>query len=66
VKSSDESYSIHIADWHAAHALMREYVTVLHMHKSELSKRLGPGYDFPDRRGPTVNAAVNGEFIMRW
>jgi len=60
VKRHDESYSIHAADWHAPQALIREYVTVLHLHKSELSKRLGPRYDSPDRRGSTVNAAVNG------
>lgn len=38
---------------------MREYVTVLHAHRSELSFTLGPRYSCPDRRGPIVNAAGN-------
>jgi len=36
---------------------MREYVTVLHAHKSEPSLTLGPRYSCPDRRGLVINAA---------
>lgn len=52
-----ESYSIHVADWHAPHPLMREYVTVLHAHRSEPSLTVGPRYSCPDRRGLIINAA---------
>jgi len=41
--------------WHAPHALMREYTTVLHLHMSPPPSRLGPTYSCPARRGPTVN-----------
>jgi len=49
--------SIHSPAWHAAHALMREYTTVLHLHMSPPLLRLGPAYSFPGRvqRGSTVN-----------
>ena len=50
-------YSIHVAAWHAPHALTREYTTVLHLHKSVLSEPFGPKYSCPDKRGRTVNAA---------
>ena len=53
-----ESNLIQVAPWHASHALMSEYVTVLHLHKSESSKvLLGPWYEYPGRRASTVNAA---------
>jgi len=33
---------VHVSDWHASHALMREYATVLHLHKLPSSIPLGP------------------------
>lgn len=52
-----ESYEIHGEPWHASHALMREYVIVLHLHMSESSMPLGPVYEAPGSRALTVNAA---------
>ena len=52
-----ESYEIHGEPWHASHALMREYVIVLHLHMSESSTPLGPIYEAPGSRALTVNAA---------
>ena len=53
------SYGMHVSPWQQSHALMREYTTVLHMHKSDLSSVLGPGYTDPVGRGATVNASRN-------
>jgi len=46
-------YSDHVIQfelWHASHALMREYATVLHLHKLESSTPLGPVYEYPGAR----------------
>ena len=47
----------HDSPWHAPHALRREYTMVLHLHKLEPSKLLGPAYLYPGGRGGTVNSA---------
>jgi hypothetical protein len=52
-----ESNLVHAAPWHASHALMSEYVTVLHLHKLESSMPLGPMYEYPGFRALIVNAA---------
>ncbi len=52
-----ETYLIHSAPWHPAHALISEYPTVLHLHKLELSTPLGPLYASPGDSGSMVNAA---------
>jgi len=57
------SYLIHKSSWHAPHAHKREYVTVLHLHKSSPSRTYGPAYWYPAGRGSTVNAA-KGERAM--
>lgn len=53
------SYGMHVSPWQQSHALMREYTTVLHIHRSDLSSVLGPGYTDPVGRGATVNASKN-------
>jgi hypothetical protein len=50
-------YVIHFSLWHASHALIREYATVLHLHKLESSTPLGPVYEYPGRSELMVNAA---------
>ena len=52
-----ESYLVHTAPWHASHALMSEYVTVLHLHKLVSSMPVGPVYEYPGFRASIVNAA---------
>jgi len=47
--------STHNPFWHAPHALMREYTTVLHLHMSPPPSRVGPTYSCPGRRGLRVN-----------
>jgi hypothetical protein len=51
------SYLVNFAPWHAPHALMSEYVTVLHLHGSVSSTPLGPLYEPPGLRGETEKAA---------
>jgi hypothetical protein len=41
-KDTMKMYEIHVSDWHASHALRREYTTVLHLHKLLSSIPLGP------------------------
>jgi len=48
---------VHCAPWHASHALMSEYVTVLHLHKLVPSIPVGPVYEYPGSRGLMVKAA---------
>ena len=50
---------MHVSPWKQSHTLMREYTTVLYMHKSDFSSVLGPGYKDPVGRGATVNASKN-------
>src|SRR6266567_9171595 len=52
-----ESYLVHTAPWHASHALMSEYATVLHLHRLVPSTPLGPVYEYPGFRALIVNAA---------
>lgn len=47
---------IHVAPWHASQALMRLYVTVLHLHKFASSTPLGPVYENPGCSASMVNA----------
>lgn len=63
-KGHDGLYSIHVAPWHAPHALTRAYTTVLHLHTSVLSESFGPRYSCPDKRGVTVNAAGNETAVL--
>lgn len=46
---------VHTAPWHASHALMSEYVTVLHLHKLVSSTPVGPMYEYPGFRASIVN-----------
>jgi len=51
-------YSDHVIQfelWQASHALMREYATVLHLHKLESSTPLGPVYEYPGMSESMVN-----------
>jgi len=53
----DESYEIQLAPWHASHALISEYATVLHLHRVLSSGPLGPVYVYPGISELIVNAA---------
>jgi hypothetical protein len=55
-KTIDETYVIQFELWQASHALMREYATVLHLHKLESSTPLGPVYEYPGMSESMVNA----------
>ena len=55
----DNNWSTHGAhglSWHASHALMRLYRTVLHLHISLSSTPLGPEYEFPGSKSGMTNA----------
>ena len=57
------SYVMYVLPWKQSRALIREYTTVLHMHRPELASILGPGYSTRVHgsvgRGVMVNASNN-------
>ena len=61
VLKREESNLTANSPWHAPHALMSEYVTVLQLHRLE-PPTIGPVYEYPGNRGKRVNAAKTADF----
>src|SRR6266702_1430114 len=58
-KTNWSTHGVHDSPWHASHALMRLYTTVLHLHILPLSASLavGPAYESPGNKVGTKNTA---------
>ena len=57
-------YALNKPDWHLPHADTREYVTVLHLHKSSPSTTSGLEYSYPEERGSKVNATKGKRTVL--